>query len=185
MVSFKLPPPPRNPYRCRPSSLRPTPLPLQYTPCFPAFFIKFSVYFYLLNPHSFAHCPRGRILGRNPDKSLKSLPPCYSESPLQLYFEVLFLQTHATSYSFYSSLTVYCKEERRKNWEKTIPPSHWFKKSIESESSQDYAQKPQRNCMFTNSASVFLSSLPSILYTYITHTVCIKWLPSPQQTANS
>ncbi len=26
---------------------------------------------------------RGRILGRNPDKSLKSFPPCYSQSPLQ------------------------------------------------------------------------------------------------------
>jgi hypothetical protein len=30
---------------------------------------------------------RGRILGRNPDKSLKSFPPCYSQSPLQLCLE--------------------------------------------------------------------------------------------------
>ncbi len=29
----------------------------------------------------------------------------------------LFLQTHATSYSFYSSVTVHCKGERRKTWE--------------------------------------------------------------------
>jgi hypothetical protein len=27
---------------------------------------------------------RSRILGRNPDKSLKSFPPCYTESSLQL-----------------------------------------------------------------------------------------------------
>ncbi len=39
----------------------------------------------------------------------------------------IFLQTHATSYSFY-------KGERRKNLKNTIPPSLWFKKSI---------QKPQ------------------------------------------
>jgi hypothetical protein len=28
----------------------------------------------------------------------------------------LFLQTHATSYSFHSSVSVHCKEERRKTW---------------------------------------------------------------------
>jgi hypothetical protein len=31
---------------------------------------------------------RGRILGRNPDESLKSFPPCYSQSPLQLCLEI-------------------------------------------------------------------------------------------------
>ncbi len=31
---------------------------------------------------------RGRILGRNPDKSLKSFPPCKSQSPLQLCLEI-------------------------------------------------------------------------------------------------
>ncbi len=35
----------------------------------------------------------------------------------------LFLQTHATSYSFYSSVTIRCKGERRINWEKTTPPA--------------------------------------------------------------
>ncbi len=29
---------------------------------------------------------RGRILGRNWDKSPKSFPPCYSQSPLQMEF---------------------------------------------------------------------------------------------------
>ncbi len=31
---------------------------------------------------------RGRILGRNLDKSLKSFPPCYSESPLHICIEI-------------------------------------------------------------------------------------------------
>ncbi len=51
---------------------------------------------------------------RNSDKSLKSFPPCYSQSPLQLCLLFLFLQTHAISYSFYSSFIVHCKGERRK-----------------------------------------------------------------------
>ncbi len=53
-------------------------------------------------------------------KSLKSFPPCYSQSPLQLCLRFLFLQTHPPSYSF-------CKRERRK----AILPSLWFKKSLD------------------------------------------------------
>jgi len=78
---------------------------------------------------------RGRILGLNWDNSLKSFPPCYSQLPL---------------------LTV------------TAPPSpleqKWFETGLQckhctvygnlmSEISQAYAQKPQRNCTFMNSAS--------------------------------
>ncbi len=63
----------------------------------------------------------GRTLGRNPDRSLQSFSPCYSQSPLCLFF---LLQTHATSYSF-------CKGKSRKTWQKTIPTSPWFKKSIQ------------------------------------------------------
>jgi hypothetical protein len=54
----------------------------------------------------------GQILGWYLNKSLKSFSPCYSQSPLQLCLErFLFLQTHATSYSFYRSSTVHCKGE--------------------------------------------------------------------------
>ncbi len=42
----------------------------------------------------------------------------------------LFLQTHATSYSFYSLVTLHCRGERRKSWKKNISSSLWFKKSI-------------------------------------------------------
>jgi hypothetical protein len=31
---------------------------------------------------------RGQILGRNPDRSLKSFPSCYSQSPLKLCLEI-------------------------------------------------------------------------------------------------
>jgi hypothetical protein len=31
---------------------------------------------------------RGRIIEQNPDKSLQSFPPCYSQSPLQLCLEI-------------------------------------------------------------------------------------------------
>jgi hypothetical protein len=67
----------------------------------------------------------------------------------------LFLQTHATSYSFYSSVIVHCKVDRRKTWQKTIPSSLWFKKSI---------QKPQiwensRLCPETSTKKLYVHEL--------------------------
>jgi hypothetical protein len=66
---------------------------------------------------SFYFLSRGRVLGRNPEKSLKSFPPCFSQSPLHCRFysfalRFLFLQTHATSYSFYSSSLLYTAKEK-------------------------------------------------------------------------
>ncbi len=43
----------------------------------------------------------------------------------------LFLQTHATSYSFFSSFTVHCKGEMKKAWQKLYPLFLLFKKSIQ------------------------------------------------------
>jgi hypothetical protein len=69
---------------------------------------------------------RGRILGRNTDKSLKSFPPFYSQSLYSFALRFLFLQTHLTSYIFlqlmqpltyfYKSVDVLCKGKRRKTW---------------------------------------------------------------------
>ncbi len=42
----------------------------------------------------------------------------------------IFLQTHATSYSFYSSVTVHCKGERKNPDRKPNPLPVWFKTSI-------------------------------------------------------
>ncbi len=45
------------------------------------------------------HMTRGGILGGNPDRSLKSFPPCYSQTPLQancsppsVFLDLRFLQ---------------------------------------------------------------------------------------------
>ncbi len=80
---------------------------------------------------------RGRILGQ---KSYKSFSPCHCQSPLLYSFALrfIFLQIHAISDNFYSSVNVHCTEERRK----TLPPFLWFN-----------AQKPQRNCTSMNSVS--------------------------------
>ncbi len=100
---------------------------------------------------------RGQILGRNPDKSPKSYPLCYSQSPLQLCLEI---SNSSNSRNLLPVSTVgYCSLQRRKEEiYKTTPPSLWFKK---------YIQKPQvwevsrlcpatcgkLNCTFMNSAS--------------------------------
>jgi hypothetical protein len=62
----------------------------------------------------------------------------------------LFLQTHANSYSFYCSVTVQwytVKEKGRKPDKKPYPLPYGLRnpyRNLKSESSQDYAQKPQR-----------------------------------------
>ncbi len=61
-----------------------------------------------------------------------------------------FVQTHATSYSFYSSVTV--KEKGGKPYPLPYNLRNPYR-NLKSENSQDYAQRPQRNCMFMNSTS--------------------------------
>ncbi len=50
----------------------------------------------------------------SPDNSLTNFPPCFSQSRRLYSFALifLFLQTHATSFSFYISVTVHWKKER-------------------------------------------------------------------------
>jgi hypothetical protein len=103
-------------------------------------------------------------------KVVKSFPPCYSQSPLQLCLRFLFLQIT-------QPLTVSVKEKGGIPDRKPFPPFLWFKKSIQirylmSENSQDYAQKPQHDCAFMNSATENLevqdrSSL---------HLNCFQWI---------
>jgi hypothetical protein len=61
-----------------------------------------NVYWLLPNPLE------AEFLDEIQTKSLQSFPPCYSQSPLQLALRFIFLQTHATSYSFHSPVTVHC-----------------------------------------------------------------------------
>ncbi len=89
---------------------------------------------------------RGRILGRTWDKSLKSFPPCDSQSTLlSLHFYFPFLS---------------------KNGLKLVCNLNIAYGNLKSENSQDYAQQPRRNCMFMNSASE-VTRRP-VLYTYTT-----------------
>jgi hypothetical protein len=47
-----------------------------------------GLFLFVLPPAWLRRQSWGRILGRNPDQSLKSFPPCYSQSPLQLCLEI-------------------------------------------------------------------------------------------------
>ncbi len=73
----------------------------------------------------------GRILGRNWYENLKSFPPCYSQSPLLTDFT----------------------PPPPKNGLKLVCNVNIVYGNLKSENSEDYAQKPQRNCVFTNSAT--------------------------------
>jgi hypothetical protein len=96
-------------------------------------------------------CPmimyRGRILGRNWDKSLRSFPPCFSQSSLLTDFT-----PHPPS--------------ERKSWLKLVCNLNIVYENIKSESSQEYAQKTQRNCTFMNLASVRAQFVEIYLKTY-------------------
>jgi hypothetical protein len=86
------------------------------------------------------------MLGGNPDKSLKSFPPCYSKSPLQLCLEFLFLESHATSYRFSVQLRRRKEEKGGKTDRKPYLLPYGLRnpnRNLKSENSQDFAQKPQ------------------------------------------
>jgi hypothetical protein len=70
----------------------------------------------------------------------------------------LFLQTHATSYYFYTKVTVHCtvKKKGGKPERKAYLLPYVLRnpyRNLMSENSQDCARKPQRNCTFMNSDS--------------------------------
>jgi hypothetical protein len=122
----------------------------------PAFRYARHVHYTLYQPHTEgepACSTRGRILGQNKDKSFS---PCSSKSSLQVFLEIYYSSNpHSTSYSFYSVL-VHCKEKRGKPDRKPLPLPYGLTnpyRSLKYENSQDYAQIPQRNCTYMNSAS--------------------------------
>jgi hypothetical protein len=88
--------------------------------------------------------PEAKFLRRNPDKSLKSFLLDIHSHLYSFALRFLFLQTHATSYYFYSSVTVVTNNLLGSNLTYTVkekggkpdikPSSLWFKK---------YIRKPQ------------------------------------------
>jgi hypothetical protein len=83
---------------------------------------------------------RGQILERNPDKSLKSFPPPVNSS--------------ANAWDFYffnltQPLTVSVKEKGEKPDRKPYPLPYGSRnpyRNLKTDNTQDYAQKPQRDC---------------------------------------
>jgi hypothetical protein len=98
------------------------------------------------------------MIGRNPDKNLKSFLPCYSQSTLQLCLEI-YISSKLTQPLKVSrvQLSHTEKEKRGKSARKPYPLPYGLRnpyRNRKSESSQDHSQKPQRNSTFMNSASV-------------------------------
>ncbi len=116
---------------------------------------------------------RGRILGRNWEKNLKTFPPCSLQSPLLADF---------TPHLWFSWFSWIWDLERRKTWKAYPPSTLWFQKSIRNNESMKKTQvcswiafcrkpkpmvetsslrnikimskKPQQNFTFMNSASL-------------------------------
>ncbi len=78
------------------------------------------------------------------DVSPKSFPPCYSQSPLRKVFPP------PPPPSCKSGLKLVCNV-------------NIVYRNLTSRNSQDYTQKPQRNCTFMNSASILLNDTPKKL----------------------
>jgi hypothetical protein len=98
--------------------------------------------------HSFLSHPPAEVefldVNCNWDRSLESFPHCYTQSPV-----LTDLTPHPPTPS--------------KSCLKLVCNVNIVYENLKSENSQDYAQKPQQNCMFMNSASgliICLSSLP-------------------------
>jgi hypothetical protein len=71
-------------------------------------------------------------------------------------FRFVFLQAHATPYSFYNSVLYTVKEKGGKpDGKPHLLPYDLTNsyRNLKSENPKDYAQKPQQNCTFMNSAS--------------------------------
>jgi hypothetical protein len=88
------------------------------------------------------HTPRVCSRGRNSDKSLKSFPPCYSLSPIQLFLEIFYF------FKLTQPLTVSVTEKGGKPDRKPYPLPYGLRnpyRNLTSENSQDYVQKAQRS----------------------------------------
>jgi hypothetical protein len=133
--------------------------------------ISLSIFFfYKLFPHIFPYVleiwehylfwllclnPETEFLDEIQTKVLKVFPLAIHSHLYNFALRFLFLQTHATSYIFLQTYTTsFCKytvkEKGGKPERKPYPQPYVSRKS---EISQDYVQKPQRNCTFMNSAS--------------------------------
>jgi hypothetical protein len=84
---------------------------------------------------------------------VSSFPPCYSKSLLQHCLEISISSNSRNLYNIYF-YTIKEKGGKPDSKPHTLPYGVRNPyRNLKSENSQDYAQKPQRNCKFMNSAS--------------------------------
>jgi hypothetical protein len=120
---------------------------------------------------------RDRILGRHPDKSLKSFPPCYSQSHLCSFALRFLFSSNSRNLLRISTVKLLytVKDKGGKSDRKPYLLPYGFRntcRNLKSENFQDYAQKPlTKNCRIMNSASadgrrsavqLFVASVPLI-----------------------
>jgi hypothetical protein len=80
---------------------------------------------------------------------VESLPPCYSQSPIQLCIEI-YISSNSRNLL---QLLYIVKEKGGETVTKPYPLRYGLRnpyKNLKSKNSQDYTQKPQRNCTFMN-----------------------------------
>jgi hypothetical protein len=105
--------------------------------------------------------PEAKFLYEIQTKSLRRFPPFYSQSPLQLCLEIYISSNSRNLLQFleFSSLVQFLYTVKEKGGKPNRKPYSLPYglgnpyRNLKSENSQDYAQKPQRNCTFMNSAS--------------------------------
>ncbi len=93
--------------------------------------------------HQFCHslATEAEFLTQNPDKILKSFPPCYSKSPLQLCLEIFISSNSHNLLEFLQCVAVHCKGERKKIIWKPHPLPYGLRNPYRNlENSQDHAK---------------------------------------------
>jgi hypothetical protein len=106
-------------------------------------------------------------MDKNQTKVLKVFLFAIHSNLYSFALRFIFLQTHATSYSFYSALVYTVKQKGGKPHRKPHPLPYDLRnpyRNLKCENSQDYAQKPQRNCKFMTSASGLVPCSATWLY---------------------
>jgi hypothetical protein len=114
----------------------------------------------------------GRILGRNSDKSLRVFFLAFHSRLCSFALRFIFLQTHATSYSFYSWVIVHCMQRRKEEnmIENHTPLPYGLRKPYRNlkfwELSRLYS-KPYRNLKFWELSRLYYRNLNEIVRSWI------------------
>ncbi len=100
----------------------------------------------------------GRILGRNPDKSLQSFPPCCSQSHQQLCLEIFIFSNSCNFLRISTVQLLYTSKDKgekvEKPPEKPYPLSYGLRNPYRNLKSGLCSETSTKLCSFMNSASV-------------------------------